>query len=154
MPPAARETAVTRESATDRLFDSIIERQSTVFDAVRSGTDRYHRFNRSVLEGARQSASDWTEVGRRWLSNPTDFMAVYEAAAEAFGNGQARTLALTREWVEDRVEAQREASDVLRQSFGDVREVVERAQQGAPEFLRRTWRRRTNGRAEPATAEA
>jgi hypothetical protein len=143
----------TRETATNQVFDSAIERQAALFETIRSSTDRYHRFNRSVIEGARQSAVDWTEVGRRLLTNPRDLIAVYEAASEAVGNGQARTLALAREWLEDRLEDQRETRESLRQGFGDVREAVERAQANAPEFLRRGFRR-ANGREEPAKTEA
>jgi len=145
----------TRETATNQLFDSVLERQASIFDTLRSATDRYHRFNRSLIEGARQSTQDWTEVGRRWITSPTDLLGVYEAASEAVGNGQARSLALAREWVEDQLEAQRETRDTLRKGFGDVREAVERARADAPEFLRRGFRRRgSNGREEPATKEA
>lgn len=142
-----------RETATNQLFDAVIERQVAIFDYWRSAADRYHRFNRSLIEGARQSAQDWNDVGKRWAANPTDLLGVYEAATEAIGNGQARTLALAREWVEDRLEAQRETRDTLRKGFGDVREAVERARAEAPEFFRRGFRR-TNGREETAAAEA
>jgi len=142
----------TPASAIDRYFEAVSERQAALFDLFRSGADRYHRFNRSVLEGARQSTLDWTEVSRRLISNPTDLLAVYEAASDAGSNARARSLALAREWIEDRAEAQREARDVLRQGFGDVREVVERAQENAPQFLRRGFRR--NGSKEPAEASA
>jgi hypothetical protein len=142
-----------RETATNQFFDSVIQRQAALFDTIRSATDRYHRFNRSLIEGARQSSQDWTDVGRRWLTNPTDFLAFYEAASEAIGNGQARTLALAREWVEDQLEAQRETRESLRKGFGDVREAVERARADAPEFFRRGFRR-SNGREETAAKEA
>jgi hypothetical protein len=144
--------ASTRESATDRTFDSITDRQAAIFDLIRSASDRYHRFNRSLIEGARQSSQDWTEVGRTWARNPRDLMAAYEAATEAAANGRARSLALAREWIEDRAEAQREGREFVRQGFGDVREAVERAQANAPEFLRRGFRR--NGSKEPAEASA
>jgi hypothetical protein len=143
----------TRESVSDRLFDYLIERQTSLFDAVRGSAERYHRFNRSIIESTRQSTVDWTEVGRRWLANPGDLIGVYEAAAEAIGHSQARSLALSREWLDDRVEAQRENIEAVRRGFGDVREVVERAQANAPEFLRRGLRR-TNGRKERAATEA
>jgi len=149
--------ADTRSEATDKFFDSIIERQATLYDAVRAASDRYHRFNRSVVEGARMSSRDWTEVGRRVITNPRDMVAVYEAISEAVGNQQQRNLALAREWVEDRVEAQRETREVLRQGIGDVREVVERVQAQAPEFLRNVRRRTTsngNGRASKASAKS
>jgi hypothetical protein len=144
----------TRETATDRLFDYLIERQASLFDGVRANTDRYHRFNRSVIEGVRQSSLDWTDVGRRWLANPADLIGMYEAASEALGNSQQRALALGREWLDDRIEVQRENREALRRGLGDVRQVVERAQANAPEFLRRGFRRRANGREEPATTEA
>jgi hypothetical protein len=142
----------TRETTANRIFDSIIDRQVAAFDYWRRAADRTHRFNHSLIEGARQSTQDWTDVGRRWLANPTDLLGLYEATSEALGNGQARTLALAREWVEDQLEAQRETRDSLRKGFGEVREVVERAREQAPEFLRRGFRR-TNGRGERATAK-
>lgn len=145
--------ASTRETATNRLFDSVTERQIAIFDAWRSAADRYHRFNHSLIEGARQSTQDWSDVGRRWLNNPTDLLGVYEAAAEALGNGQARTLALTREWVEDRLEAQRETRDSFRKGLGDVRQAVERVRADAPEFLRRGFRRSNGREEERATAK-
>ena len=130
--PATRET-----TAPGRLTSAILERQAGIFDAIRSGTDRNHRFTRSVIESARQSNRDWIEVGRRWVSSPTDVSGIYDALSEAIGNGQARTLALSREWLEDVVETQRENRELLRRGIGDAREAVERAGASVPQFLRR-----------------
>ncbi len=146
-------TAPPRSAAIDRLLDAAVERQSGMFDAIRSSNDRYHRFNRSLIEGARQGSRYWAEVGKRWLLKPMDIVGVYEAISEAVGNSQARGLALSREWIEDVVESQRETREVVRQGFGDVREVVERAQASAPAFLRRTNWRRGNGQKEPAAGK-
>ena len=134
-------TTRTRESATDRIFDGILQRQTTLFDVIRSSNDRLNRFNHSVIEGARQGSRDWAEVGRRWAEKPTDLVGVYEAAAEAVGNSQTRSLALAREWVEDATQSQRETSDALRQGLGDAREVLQRVQESAPQLLRRAARR-------------
>lgn len=139
----------TRRQAADRLFDSILERQASVYDAFRNSSERNHRFSRSVIEGYRQGSRDWTEVTRRWASNPTDVIGVYEAMSEAVGNAQQRALALGREFIDDVVESQREGREVVRQSFGDVRQVVERAQENAPQFLRRGNGNRSNGGKAP-----
>lgn len=130
--PATREAM-----ATDRLSNAILERQAGIFDAIRSSTDRNHRFSRSLIESARQGNRDWLEVGRRWVTNPTDVTGIYEAVSDAVGNAQTRTLALSREWFEDAVETQRESRALLRQGLGDAREVVERAGARVPQFLRR-----------------
>ena len=130
--PATRET-----TAPGRLTSAFLQRQAGVFDAIRSSTERNHRFTRSVLESARQSNRDWVEVGRRWVSNPTDVTGIYDAVSEAIGNGQARTLALSREWLEDAIETQREGRELLRRGLGDAREAVERASAQVPQFLRR-----------------
>jgi len=134
-------TTRTRESATDRIFDGILQRQATLFDVIRSSNDRINRFNHSVIEGARQGSLDWAEVGRRWVSKPTDVVGVYEAAAEAVSASQTRTLALAREWVEDATQSQRETADALRQGLGDAREALQRVQESAPQLLRRAARR-------------
>jgi hypothetical protein len=146
----------TRRAATDRFFDALIERQASVYDAIRSSNERGHRFSRSILEGARAGTRDWTEVGRRWIASPTDVVGVYEAMTEALSNGQQRALALTREWIEDVVEGQRESREVVRQGLGDWREAIERVQESAPQFLRRNnWGRRSNGNAStPKTTAA
>lgn len=145
-------STTTRASLIDRYFDSVIERQATVFDAIRNGNERYHRFARSLLEGARQNNHDWLELQRRFLTKPTDLVGTYEAVSEALGNAQSRTLALAREWLDDVVETQRESREVVRQGLGDVREAVQRVQDNAPQFLRRTAQR-ANGQKEPV-AEA
>jgi hypothetical protein len=140
--------------ARDRLFDSILDRQAAMFDLMRSRNERLHRFNRSLLEGARQQSRDWVEVSRRWVANPADLIGLYEAVGEALGNSQSRALALSREWLEDVVESQRETREVVRQSFGDVRDVVQQAQERAPAFLRRRSLIRPDGdRPEPAEAQ-
>ncbi len=144
----------TRERAADRFFDAVVDRQTTLFDTIRSNNDRYHRFTRSLLEGARQGSRDWTDVSRRWITNPTDLVGVYEAISEAIGDAQARVLALAREWLDDVVESQRESREVLRQGLGDVRVAVERAQERAPNFLRRGNRVRSENGQEEVAAEA
>lgn len=154
MPTPTREPSA-RETATDRVFDFFLERQTALFNAIRASTDRTNRFNHSLIEGARQSSQDWVELGRRWLDRPTDIIGLWEGASEAIGNAQQRNLALVREWIEDRVEVQRESTEAIRRGIGDVREVVERAQANAPEFLRRGLRRGDNGAEERVpTAEA
>ncbi len=140
-------TTRTRESATDRIFDGILQRQTSMFDVVRSNNERINRFNYSVIEGARQGSRDWAEVGRRWATKPTDIVGVYEAAAEAVGNSQTRTLALAREWVEDATQSQRETADALRQGLGDAREALQRVQESAPKLLRRATARRDGEKA-------
>lgn len=142
----------TRASAVDRLFDAVIERQASIYDAFRSASERNHRFTRSIIEGARQSNRDWTEVGRRFVTSPTDLIGVYEAVSEAIGNQQSRALALSREWIEDVVEGQRESREVMRQGIGDWREALERVQANAPTFLRRSGWTRRNHEKQPAEA--
>ena len=131
--PATRQTTAT----SDRLSQAILERQAGIFDVMRSVTDRNHRFTRSLIESARQGNRDLLEVGRRWAKRPTDVTGIYDAIADAVGNSQQRTIALSREWFEDVVETQRENRQLVRQGLGDAREVVERAGARVPQFLRR-----------------
>lgn len=148
-------STATRSSLIDRYFDSVIERQATLFDAIRNSNERYHRFARSVIEGARQNSQEWLEVQRRIVTNPTDLVGAYEATTEALGNSQSRALALAREWLDDAVESQREGREVIRRGWGDVREAVQRVQDNAPQFLRRSGNsQRANGQKEPAAEAA
>ena len=140
-----------RETGTDRVFDFVLERQTALFEAIRASADRTNRFNHSLIEGARASSQDWAEVGRRWLDKPTDLIGLWESASDALGNAQQRNMALLREWIEDRVEVQRESTEAIRRGIGDVREAVQRVQENAPEFLRRGWRR-DNGAEERVEA--
>lgn len=145
--------STTRGSLIDRYFDAVAERQATLFDTIRNGNERYHRFNRSLIEGARHNVQELLEVQRRWISNPMDLVGTYEAASEAVGNSQSRALALAREWLDDAVETQREGREVVRQGLGDVREAVQSVQDNAPQFLRRASER-TNGQKEPVAEQA
>ncbi len=146
-------TAETRASVTDRLFESMVEQQATFFDGWRTAADRYHRYNQSLLEGTRQSAREWADVMHTWAMRPTDVVAVYEAVADAVGSSQARTLALAREWIEDRAEGQREVREAARRSLGDVRQAVRQAQESAPELLRNVRGRRSNGAKQTASTD-
>ena len=143
----------TRSSLADRYFDAVVERQATLFDTVRNGNERYHRFLRSFLEGVRQNSQDWVEVRRRWVSKPMDLVGLYESVSEAAGNSQSRNVALAREWLDDALESQREGQEVLRQGLGDVREAVQRVQESAPQFLRRNASRADNGQKESVTEQ-
>lgn len=120
----------------NRLFEAIAERQESAFDAGRGANERYHRFTRSVLEATRQGVHDWTNVGRGWAQRPSDIVGLYESISEAVANGQARRLALWQELLEDLAESQRDGREVMRRSFGGMREAVERVQENIPSFLR------------------
>jgi hypothetical protein len=133
----------------DRLFEAIRERQESTFDTVKGANERYHRFVRSVIEGVRQGAHDWTNVTRGWTQRPTDIVGLYESASEAVANGQARRLALWQEFLEDLAESQREGREVMRRNFGEVREAVERVQETVPSFLRARVRSLRRDEAEP-----
>lgn len=136
--PASRQTTREPTTTADRLAGAIIERQAGIFDAIRSSSDRSHRFTRSLIESTRQGNRDWLEVGRVWVTRPSDITGIFEAMSEAIGNAQQRTLALSREWFEDAVENQREGRELFRQGLGDAREAVERASARVPQFLRRS----------------
>ncbi len=138
----------------DRLFETIIERQESSFDTIKSINERYYRFVRSVVEATRQGAHDWTNVGRRWAERPADIVGLYESASEALANDQARRIALRQEILEDLAESQRESREVVRRSFGEVREVVERVQETVPSFLRARVPALRRDEAEPVAKEA
>ena len=138
----------------DRLFETMIERQESSFDTLKSINERYYRFVRSVVEATRQGAHDWTNVGRGWAERPTDIVGLYESASEALANDQARRIALRQEMLEDLAESQRESREVVRRSFGEVREVVERVQESAPAFLRARVPSLRRDEAEPVAKEA
>jgi hypothetical protein len=127
---------MTARESIDRLFETIIERQESSFDTIKGINERYYRFVRSMVEATRQGAHDWTNVGRGWAQRPTDIVGLYESASEAISNGQARRIALWQEMLEDLAESQREGREVVRRSFGEVREAVERVQENVPSFLR------------------
>ncbi len=142
-----------RESI-DRLFETSIERQESGFDTIKSINERYYRFVRSVVEATRQGAHDWTNVGRGWAQRPTDIVGLYESTSEALANDQARRIALRQELLEDLAESQRESREVVRRSFGEVREAVERVQESAPAFLRNRVPSLRRDEAEPVAKEA
>ena len=142
-----------RESI-DRLIEAMTERQESAFDSIKGANERYHRFARSVIEGARQGTHDWTNVVRGWTERPTDIVGLYESMSEAVANDQARRLALWQELLEDLAESQREGREVVRRSFGEVREAVERVQESAPSFLRARVPALRRDEAEPVAKEA
>ncbi len=147
---------MTARESIDRLFEMIIERQESRFDTIKSINERYYRFVRSVVEATRQGAHEWTNVGRRWAERPSDIVGLYESASEALANDQARRIALRQEMLEDLAESQRESREVVRRSFGEVREVVERVQETVPSFLRARVPalRRDEAEPEPVAKEA
>ena len=145
----------TRESI-DRLLETIIERQEARFDTIKGINERYYRFVRSVVEATRQGAHDWTNVGRGWAQRPTDVVGLYESASEVLANDQARRIALWQEMLDDVAESQREGREVVRRSFGEVRQAVERVQETVPSFLRARVPslRRNEAEPEPVAKEA
>ena len=145
----------TRESI-DRLLETIIERQEARFDTIKGINERYYRFVRSVVEATRQGAHDWTNVGRGWAERPTDVVGLYESASEVLANDQARRIALWQEMLDGVSESQREGREVVRRSFGQVRQAVERVQENAPAFLRARVPslRRNEAEPEPVAKQA
>ncbi len=144
-----------RESI-DRLLETIKERQEARFDTIKGINERYYRFVRSVVEATRQGAHDWTNVGRGWAERPADIVGLYESASEVLANDQARRIALWQEMLDDVAESQREGREVVRRSFGEVREAVERVQETVPSFLRARVPslRRNEAEPEPVAKEA
>ena len=123
----------------DRVIDSFLDRQASVFDAFRSGNDRNHRFARSVLEVTRQNTRDWFEVNRRFLSNPRDLVGVYEAASDAY-----RRLTVARSSADARVDRRRRG-DAAREPRGPA---------PGPRRRARSRRARARERARPPEPRA
>ena len=147
---------MTARESIDRLLETIIERQEARFDTIKGINERYYRFVRSLVEATRQGAHDWTNVGRGWAERPTDVVGLYESASEVLANDQARRIALWQEMLDGVSESQREGREVVRRSFGQVRQAVERVQENAPAFLRARVPslRRNEAEPEPVAKQA
>ena len=145
---------MTARSNIDRLCMAVIERQEASFDTYKAANERYHRFARSVIQGVRQGAHEWTNVARGWTQRPTDIVGLYESVSETVVNDQTRRLALWQEMLEDLAESQREGREVMRRGFGEVREAVERVQENVPSFLRDRVGSLRRNEAEPVSKEA
>jgi len=113
-----------------------IDRPESTFETIRAANERYHRFNRSVLEASRQGARDWTNVAQGWAQRPTDIVGLYESISDATANDQSRGLALWQEALEDLADSQREGREVMRGGLGRMREAMEAVQENVPSFLR------------------
>ncbi len=89
-----------QDNPIDRRFNAVTNRHLMAFYTVRKAHDRYHSLLSKAIEVNRQGAREWSEVGRRWLQQPTDIAGLWQGAVDAARNAQARSFAHAQEWLD------------------------------------------------------
>ncbi len=97
--------------ATEKFLNALNESYDALAMAVKAANDRSHRLTTALIEGAQQGQRESVHLARRWAERPLDLLGLYGSLIDAVTKAQGRTLEVSRLWLAELTEAQRESRD-------------------------------------------
>lgn len=114
-----------QQAAIDKFFGAVDDAYDTILDTLKAGVDRGHRVSRGLLEQAQEGQHEALELAQTVAKSPTDFGTTTTALVQTLTNTQARVLELSRQWLDEAIDAQQEGRDALRRLIDANRQAGE-----------------------------
>ena len=110
-----------------KFFDAMNESYDALIDGIRATNERGHRISAALIEDTQRGQREVVELAKKWADAPLDLIGFYSSVLEATTKAQTRALEVTRQWVGEMTEAQKETRDVLQRIVSANRNAGEAA---------------------------
>ena len=147
-------------TAIDKLFGAVDDAYDVLLDSLKAGVDRGHRVSRGLIEQAQTGQREALELALSVAKSPTDLARTSGALVETLTKTQGRALGLSRQWLDEAIDAQQEGREALRRLIDANRQAGEAVIQSsrglagrAQERARQIVRPRRGGNSAKAEGE-
>ena len=147
-------------SSIDKFFGAVDDAYDVVLDTLKAGVHRGYRVSKEVIDQAQTGQREAVELAATIAKSPTDLAASSGAVVKTLTNTQGRALGLSRQWLDEAMDAQQEGREALRRLIDANRQAGEAVIQSsrglagrAQERARQVIRPRRGGNSAKAEGE-
>ena len=147
-------------SSIDKFFGAVDDAYDVVLDTLKAGVDRGHRVSQGLIEQTREGQQEAVEMAATIAKSPTDLARSSGAVVQTLTKTQGRVLGLSRQWLDEAMDAQQESRVALRRLIDANRQAGEAVIQSsrglagrAQERARQIVRTRDGGNSAKAEGE-
>ena len=145
-------------SSIDKFFGAVDDAYDVVLDTLKAGVDRGHRVSQGLIEQTQEGQQEAVELAATIVKSPTDLAKSSGAVVQTLTKTQGRVLVLSRQWLDEAMDAQQEGREALRRLIDANRQAGEAVLQSSRGVAGRAQERarqivRTRGGGNNAKAE-
>jgi sugar phosphate isomerase/epimerase len=148
-------------SSIDKFFGAVDDAYDIILDTLKAGVDRRYRVSKGLIDQAQAGQQEAVELAATIAQSPTSLASASGAVVQTLTGTQGRVLELSRQWLDEAMDARQEGREALRRMIDANRQagqaVVEssRGLAGrAQERARQIVRPRRGGNSAKAEGEA
>ncbi len=112
-------------SSIDKFFGAVDDAYDVVLDTLKAGVHRGYRVSKEVIDQAQTGQREAVELAATIAKSPTDLAASSGAVVKTLTNTQGRALGLSRQWLDEAMDAQQEGREALRRLIDANRQAGE-----------------------------
>ena len=112
-------------SSIDKFFGAVDDAYDVVLDTLKAGVGRGYRVSKEVIDQAQTGQREAVELAATIAKSPTDLAASSGAVVKTLTNTQGRALGLSRQWLDEAMDAQQEGREALRRLIDANRQAGE-----------------------------
>ena len=112
-------------SSIDKFFGAVDDAYDVVLDTLKAGVDRRYRVSQGLIEQTKAGQQEAVELAASIAKSPTDLARSSGAMVETLTKTQGRVLVLSRQWLDEAMDAQQEGREALRRLIDANRQAGE-----------------------------
>ena len=101
-------------SSIDKFFGAVDDAYDVVLDTLKAGVDRGYRVSQGLIEQTQAGQKEAVELAATIVKSPTDLGKSSGAVVQTLTKTQGRVLVLSRQWLDEAMDAQQEGREALR----------------------------------------
>ena len=146
-------------SSIDKFFGAVDDAYDVVLDTIKAGVDRGYRVSQGLIEQTQAGQQEAVVLAATIARSPTDLAKSSEVVVQTLTKTQGRVLGLSRQWLDEAMDAQQESRVALRRLIDANRQAGEAVIQSSRGLAGRAQERarqivRTRDGGNSAKAEA
>ena len=101
-------------SSIDKFFSAVDDAYDVVLDTIKAGVDRGYRVSQGLIEQTQAGQQEAVVLAATIARSPTDLAKSSEAVVQTLTKTQGRVLGISRQWLDEAMDAQQEGRVALR----------------------------------------
>src|SRR3972149_11953452 len=114
-----------QQSSVDKFFDAVDNAYDVVLDTLKAGVDRGYRVSKGLIEQAQTGQAEALELAKTVVTSPANLGKATGAVVETLTKTQGHVLELSRQWLDEALDAQQEGREALRRLIDANRQAGE-----------------------------
>jgi hypothetical protein len=114
-----------QQTPVDKFFNAVDDAYDVLLDTLKTGVDRGHRVSKGLIEQVHEGQREAIELAQTIVSAPTDLSKATGSVVSTLTRTQGRVLQVSRQWLDEALDAQQEGREQLRRLIDANRQAGE-----------------------------